>query len=390
MERQEIIESLRKKLFSAINRDDFEKVKEYIEEAEHRHIKNEILNNEKYSMKPMHSATYIGNLKVLQFLCDSGADVNTTISSRYLSTPLHIAAINGKLEIAQFLLDRDANINATNYKGFTPLYLAFNHCHLDMVKLLLCRGADASIQSQYGKTALDVVGGYRKDRCNSNSKIQEIESVLSSATEDDCEAKLTSIKAGVKVGLDANDATDSVSSAANLSLFPTKAIKIELEVSNTTDLASRTVNSSFTLIRENFEEVSSTASNAVKPSSFINSIFSWMTTTISCLFSSAPALPTVQQSVARLTGSPIGSSQIDCNGTVLLTALAISKFTRKQHFRPLDDSPLTAEKNKERELDIIEKKFETALSKCEKLYQCPRSSLSNSTISKGVCHQKSL
>ncbi|WP_265030769.1 ankyrin repeat domain-containing protein [Wolbachia endosymbiont (group B) of Athalia cordata] len=390
MERQEIIESLRKKLFSAINRDDFEKVKEYIEEAEHRHIKNEILNNEKYSMKPMHSATYIGNLKVLQFLCDSGADVNTTISSRYLSTPLHIAAINGKLEIAQFLLDRDANINATNYKGFTPLYLAFNHCHLDMVKLLLCRGADASIQSQYGKTALDVVGGYRKDRCNSNSKIQEIEYVLSSATEDDCEAKLTSIKAGVKVGLDANDATDSVSSAANLSLFPTKAIKIELEVSNTTDLTSRTVNSSFTLIRENFEEVSSTASNAVKPSSFINSIFSWITTTISGLFSSAPALPTVQQSVAHLTGSPIGSSQIDCNGTVLLTAVAISKFTRKQHFRPLDDSPLTAEKNKERELDIIEKKFETALSNCEKLYQCPRSSLSNSTISKGVCHQKSL
>ncbi|WP_264375120.1 MULTISPECIES: ankyrin repeat domain-containing protein [unclassified Wolbachia] len=388
MERQEIIESLRKKLFSAINRDDFEKVKEYIEEAEHRHIKNEILNNEKYSMKPMHSATYIGNLKVLQFLCDSGADVNTTISSRYLSTPLHIAAINGKLEIAQFLLDRDANINATNYKGFTPLYLAFNHCHLDMVKLLLCRGADASIQSQYGKTALDVVGGYRKDRCNSNSKIQEIEYVLSSATEDDCEAKLTSIKAGVKVGLDANDATDSVSSAANLSLFPTKAIKIELEVINTTDLASRTVNSSFTLIRENFEEVSSTASNAVKPSS--NSIFSWITTTISGLFSSAPALPTVQQSVAHLTGSPIGSSQIDCNGTVLLTSLAISKFTRKQHFRPIDDSPLTAEKNKERELDIIEKKFETALSNCEKLYQCPRSSLSNSTISKGVCHQKCL
>ena len=154
MERQEIIESLRKKLFSAINRDDFEKVKEYIKEAEHRHIKNEILNNEKYSMKPMHSATYIGNLKVLQFLCDSGADVNTTISSRYLSTPLHIAAINGKLEIAQFLLDRDANINATNYKGFTPLYLAFNHCHLDMVKLLLCRGADASIQKSVRQNSI--------------------------------------------------------------------------------------------------------------------------------------------------------------------------------------------------------------------------------------------
>nr|CAH7766013.1 unnamed protein product [Callosobruchus chinensis] len=145
--------AIRRKLVSAISRGDFQKVKECIKEIEYEQIKNEVLNYERYYMKPIHHATLLGNLKILEFLCNSGADVNTTISNRYLSTPLHIAARHDKLEIAKFLLDRDANINATNYKGFTPLYLASDHCHLNMVKLLLCKGADASIQSQYGKTA---------------------------------------------------------------------------------------------------------------------------------------------------------------------------------------------------------------------------------------------
>ncbi|BET35403.1 MULTISPECIES: ankyrin repeat domain-containing protein [Wolbachia] len=389
MEKQKIIEILGRKLVSAISRGDFQKVKECIKEIEYKQIKNEVLNYERYYMKPIHHATLLGNLKILEFLCNSGADVNTTISNRYLSTPLHIAARHDKLEIAKFLLDRDANINATNYKGFTPLYLASNDCHLDMVKLLLCRGADASIQSRYGKTALDVVGNARKDECSS-SEIQKIESVLSSATEADCEAKLTSIKAGIKVGLDANKGTDSVSSAASIQLSPTKAIKIELEVSNTKNLASSTVNSSSTPTRADFKEASSITSGAVKPSSFINSIFSWVTTdTLSDLFSSAPALPPAQQSVDHLDGSPISSSQVDCNGIILLTAAAINKFTGKKYSRTLDNSLLTIEEIRERKLNTIEKNFETALSKCKKLYQCPESSLSNLTISKGI-HQKSL
>ncbi|WP_341815542.1 MULTISPECIES: ankyrin repeat domain-containing protein [unclassified Wolbachia] len=372
MERQKIIETFGEKLASAIGKGDFQKVKECIEEIEHKQIKNEVLNYEKYYMKPIHHATLSGNLKILRFLCKNGADVNTTISNRYLSTPLHIAARHNRLEIAKFLLDSCANINAKNYQGCTPLYLASNDCHLNMVKLLLCRGADASIQSRYGKTALDVVGDARKDECSS-SEIQKIESVLSNATEADCEAELTSIKAGIK---DANDSTDFVSSAASLQLFPTKAIKIELEVSNTKNLASSTVNSSSTPTRADFKEASSITSGAVKPSSFINSIFSWVTT---ATLSSAPALPPAQQSVDHLAVSPIGSSQIDYNGIATLIAMAVNYIKGKQYLRPLDNPPLTR-------IDIIDKKVETALSECKKRYQCPESSLSSLKISKGMHH----
>lgn len=206
-----------------------------------------------------------------------------------------------------------------------------------------------------------------------------------------CTALLLSARINTKVELETCDTTDAASSTANPFSASTRAnIKIGLKANNTTDLVSSTVNSSFTLTRENFEEVSSNASNAVKPSSFINSIFSGITTTISGLFSSAPTLPPAQQSVDHLDRSHISSSQVDCNGIILLTAAAISKFTGKKYSRPLDDSLLTIQEVRERKLNAIEKNFETALSKYEKLYQFPESSLSNLTISKGVRHQKHL
>lgn len=135
-------------------------------------------------------------------------------------------------------------------------------------------------------------------------------------------------------------------------------------------------------------------SSAVRPSSFINNIFSWMgtstTAALSSLFQSAPALSPTQQSVAYSTGSSIGSSQVDFNGTILLTAIAISKFTGERYSMPLDDSLLTIRQVKERKLNSLERDVKMALSKCDKLYQYPESSLSNFTISKGVRHQKHL
>ncbi|WP_237349937.1 hypothetical protein [Wolbachia endosymbiont of Cylisticus convexus] len=51
---------------------------------------------------------------------------------------------------------------------------------------------------------------------------------------------------------------------------------------------------------------------------------------------------------------------------------------------------MTREETRERELNTMAKNVESIFSKFEKLYQCPESSLSNPTISKGVRHQKSL
>ncbi len=333
------VEQLINELFAAINIGNFQKVEKCIKETESIGIKSEILSSEKHGIKPIHFTTDKCNLKILQLLLNEGADINAT-STEYLNTSLHIAAINGKLEIAQLLIDSADNINATNYKGFTPLYLASFHCQSDMVELLFCNNADTSIKDVNGRTALDVVGGYRRDMCNNSSEMQRVISILSGAVSIDCKAILTSTRVSLKEELEAS----SVASNA--------------------------------------------ASSAVKPSSFINSIFSWITA--STLGRNTPALPSAQQSVAHSAGSPIYSSQVDFNGTAMLGYLMFKKFTGEECLEPLNNPLFIKEGITERELNTMAKNVEMALSKYEKLYQCPGSSLSNLTISKGVRHQKHL
>jgi ankyrin repeat protein len=61
-------------------------------------------------------------------------NVNATRNSW---TPLHIAAANGRIDIARTLFNANADANATTHQGSTPLDLAFEFGHQDMVHLLL-------------------------------------------------------------------------------------------------------------------------------------------------------------------------------------------------------------------------------------------------------------
>jgi len=211
---------------------------------------------------------------------------------------------------------------------------------------LFCNNADTGIKDVNGRTALDVVGGYRRDMCNNSSEMQRVISILSGAVSIDCKAILTSTRVSLKEELEAS----SVASNA--------------------------------------------ASSAVKPSSCINGMFSWMrastTAALSSLLQSAPALSSAQQSTILSAGSSIDSSRGNLHGTAMLGYVMFKQFTGKKCSGPLNDSFLTIEGIRERELNTMAKNVKMALSKCEKLYQYPESSLSNSTISKGVCHQKSL
>ncbi|WP_265014907.1 hypothetical protein [Wolbachia endosymbiont (group B) of Camptogramma bilineatum] len=134
-------------------------------------------------------------------------------------------------------------------------------------------------------------------------------------------------------------------------------------------------------------------SSATKPSFFVssmlNSIGASTTAALSGIFQGTPALPFAQQSITYSGKNSINSSQVGFGGMAFLADVAIRKFTGQKYSRPLDDSLLTLEQIKERRLSAIEKDVKMAISKFEKLDQCPRSSLSNTTISKGMDYQKS-
>jgi len=88
------------------------------------------------------AAARAGDAAEVARLLDGGADVDT--ADRYGSTVLAAAAVNGRLEVVRLLLDRGADPNvAETFYGARPLEMAlFLAEHRDVALLLLARGAE--------------------------------------------------------------------------------------------------------------------------------------------------------------------------------------------------------------------------------------------------------
>uniref|UniRef100_A0A0G4HED1 Uncharacterized protein n=1 Tax=Chromera velia CCMP2878 TaxID=1169474 RepID=A0A0G4HED1_9ALVE len=69
-------------------------------------------------------------------------------------TPLFAAAEQGHLHMVNFLLDSGADIEAASNKGLTPLYAATQMGQLKVVETLLDRGANPNAPTENGQTAL--------------------------------------------------------------------------------------------------------------------------------------------------------------------------------------------------------------------------------------------
>jgi ankyrin repeat protein len=110
-------------------------------------------------VSPLHFAVRQGHADAVRLLAESGADVNQTAGDK--ATPLLVAVMNGRFDIAKYLLEKGADPNKTSLAGAAPLYAALNVqwaprtlypqprayqqqqlSHLDMMKLLLDKGAD--------------------------------------------------------------------------------------------------------------------------------------------------------------------------------------------------------------------------------------------------------
>jgi ankyrin repeat protein len=104
-------------------------------------------------------AARAGSVEAARVLLDAGADVNQV--TRYGWSPLLAATQNRNYQLGKFLIERGADVNLANKGGWTPLYLATDNRnleggdyptrgpdmdHLEYIELLLDAGADPNAQ----------------------------------------------------------------------------------------------------------------------------------------------------------------------------------------------------------------------------------------------------
>ena len=72
------------------------------------------------------------------------------------NTPLHLAATRGRLDLVRMLLKRGAEVQARGIRGYTPLFSAVEGGNPDVVRLLLDHGADVHIRDKNENNALHI------------------------------------------------------------------------------------------------------------------------------------------------------------------------------------------------------------------------------------------
>lgn len=71
------------------------------------------------------------------------------------ATPLHLVLRDGQLEIVRLLLEKGADVTIVGNYGWTPLHFAASRGHTDVVQVLLSeKGVDVKIVNEHGQTPL--------------------------------------------------------------------------------------------------------------------------------------------------------------------------------------------------------------------------------------------
>lgn len=138
--------SVKKSLINACLDEDFESIKKLIKSGT-----NPNKSSKDGNTTPLIIISQKGNLKILKYLLDNGADPNKT--DKYGYTPLVEACIKQDSKIIKYLLENGADVGASNNLA---LIESCKRGDLKIIKLLIKYGADINTPSKSGDTPLMV------------------------------------------------------------------------------------------------------------------------------------------------------------------------------------------------------------------------------------------
>lgn len=103
-----------------------------------------------------------GNIEVVRFLLDCGADINLTVNG---TSSLHVSRFSSpEMDMVQLLVANGANVDEREKTGHTPVIYAAQMGKLDILKVLVDSGANIHMETNDGGSALYMAaqGGFEK------------------------------------------------------------------------------------------------------------------------------------------------------------------------------------------------------------------------------------
>ena len=151
-------------------------------EKEIKELKKEMLKKPKDFEPDIFIAARDGKISSLEYLIEKeGVDMNIQAKKYYDDdiickgcNALHIACMCGNLEVVQYLLEKGADIESLSSNGSTPLYLASYNGNTEVVKYLISKGANKNFKNKYGSTPYLGACGYPKSDQSQRDIIQKL------------------------------------------------------------------------------------------------------------------------------------------------------------------------------------------------------------------------
>jgi hypothetical protein len=101
----------------------------------------------------LHEAVVGGDYETTLRLLDQGADIEAK-DPKSGASPLHYAVMKGRMQIVDLLLSRGADVNSRTRNGTTPLHTAALYARKEVAERLLEQHADINAVSAGGSTPL--------------------------------------------------------------------------------------------------------------------------------------------------------------------------------------------------------------------------------------------
>ncbi|XP_048794003.1 ankyrin repeat and SOCS box protein 3 [Lagopus muta] len=131
-------------------------------------------------MSALHLSARCGSLECVGVLLEAGVDPDQVTTES--NTPLFLAVENGHVDVVRFLIQNGASVEGSHsWSGWNSLHQAAFQQHIEIMKILLEKRADIECKDDFGITPLFVAAQY--------GRLESLRTLISHGADINCQAK---------------------------------------------------------------------------------------------------------------------------------------------------------------------------------------------------------